>query len=127
VANLPILIAIFQTDSRVQAIAEAVSVMRMIKLFGWEKKVIGGIEGKRDQELSWIWKIMVLKIFNNLVGYVACRPLSKLFGGLAHSLTDGNTFDLNRMLITSSTIFITYAVYTAVMKEELNGEVHSPH
>ena len=56
-----------------QAISEAVSVMRMIKLFGWEKKVIGGIEEKRDQELSWIWKIMVLKIFNNIVGYVACK------------------------------------------------------
>lgn len=52
---------------------------------------------------------------------------SKLLKGLAYSLTDDNTFDLYSMLITSSTIFITYAVYTAVMKEELNGKGQSLH
>jgi len=43
----------------VQAITETVSVLRMIKLFGWEEKMTKRLEEKREEELTWLWKIQV--------------------------------------------------------------------
>lgn len=67
-----------KTDARVQAVTEgrfsitvseqslksrlAMNVLRMIKLFGWEKSMNEKIEGKREEELIWIWKRQVLDL-----------------------------------------------------------------
>jgi hypothetical protein len=40
----------------------AVNVLRMIKLFGWERKVSDRIGEKRDIELDWLWKLKVGRI-----------------------------------------------------------------
>ncbi|KDR83064.1 hypothetical protein GALMADRAFT_238869 [Galerina marginata CBS 339.88] len=86
-----------RTDARVQTISEAVSILRMIKLFGWENKMKRRLDEKREDELQHLWKIMILK------------------------LTNGS---LNA-LIPMTTTLVTYITYTAVMGEELNG-VFSP-
>ena len=36
-----------------------VNVLRMIKLFGWERKVSDRIGEKRNTELNWLWKLKV--------------------------------------------------------------------
>ena len=70
----------FKMDARVQDVTEgncmhglpfkgrwlsfifaAVNVLRMIKLFGWERKVSDRIGGKRNTELRWLWKLKVGK------------------------------------------------------------------
>lgn len=33
----------------------AMSVIRMVKMFGWEKKMSELIDEKREVELTWIW------------------------------------------------------------------------
>jgi len=33
----------------------------MIKLFGWEEKITKRLEEKREEELTWLWKIQVCK------------------------------------------------------------------
>lgn len=38
----------------------AASVLRMIKLFGWEGRMSKRIEDKRLEELKWIWKLRVI-------------------------------------------------------------------
>ena len=40
----------------------AVNVLRMIKLFGWERKISERIREKRNDELGWLWKLKVGKI-----------------------------------------------------------------
>ncbi|KEP49369.1 ABC transporter [Rhizoctonia solani 123E] len=45
-----------KTDERIQAISESLNVIRMIKLFGWEKKVTAQVEEKRRIELHYYKK-----------------------------------------------------------------------
>ncbi|KAF9533202.1 hypothetical protein CPB83DRAFT_846042 [Crepidotus variabilis] len=82
-----------KTDERVQSITEAVGVLRMIKLFGWEGKMTKRIEQKREEELSWLWKVKVLRIMTS-----------------ATSLT-----------IPTVTMLVTYMSYAVLMKEELTA------
>ncbi|KAJ1305460.1 hypothetical protein OPQ81_000470 [Rhizoctonia solani] len=53
-----------KTDARVQSITEVMSVIRMIKLFGWETKTKAQVDEKRELELHWYKKkrILVLAI-----------------------------------------------------------------
>lgn len=46
------------------------SVIRMIKLFGWEKKIQSQIEEKREAELQWYRKREVLGLINNDIKWV---------------------------------------------------------
>ena len=43
----------------------AMSVLRMIKLFGWEPRVAEIIGEKRDTELTWVWRRKLLVMANN--------------------------------------------------------------
>ncbi|KAF8908922.1 P-loop containing nucleoside triphosphate hydrolase protein [Gymnopilus junonius] len=81
------------TDARVQEISEAVGVIRMIKLFGWERKMAGRLESKRNEELRWLWKLKFLKMATEL---------------LSVSLPSWSTV-------------ATYATYTVIMKEGLTA------
>jgi hypothetical protein len=45
------------------------SVLRMIKLFGWEGRVKESIGEKRDEELKWVWKRKLLGVFNDVAKY----------------------------------------------------------
>ncbi|CAA7262822.1 unnamed protein product [Cyclocybe aegerita] len=80
-----------KTDARVQDVTEAVSVLRMIKLFGWEEKMARRIQAKRDEELVYLWKLKFLEVITSMLIY----------------------------LIPALTMLITYATYTVVMKKEL--------
>lgn len=41
------------------------NVLRMIKLFGWERKVNGQVEEKREEELRLLWKRKLLELASN--------------------------------------------------------------
>ncbi|EUC62287.1 P-loop nucleoside triphosphate hydrolase, partial [Rhizoctonia solani AG-3 Rhs1AP] len=59
-----------QTDARVQTVTESMNVIRMIKLFGWEKKVVGQVEEKREEELIYYRKRQMLRLVNSNINYV---------------------------------------------------------
>ncbi|KAG1769620.1 hypothetical protein EDD22DRAFT_868510 [Suillus occidentalis] len=59
-----------KTDARVQTVTETMNVLRMIKLFGWEKKLDARISEKREVELVWTWKTKILELVNNNLNYV---------------------------------------------------------
>ena len=46
------------------------SVIRMIKLFGWEPRVADQLAEKRENELAFIRKTKVLTLINNTSKYV---------------------------------------------------------
>lgn len=43
------------------------SVLRMIKLFGWETRVKKEVGDKREQELIFIWKRNILGLINDIL------------------------------------------------------------
>ncbi|KAF8157942.1 P-loop containing nucleoside triphosphate hydrolase protein [Crassisporium funariophilum] len=81
------------TDARVQAVTEAVNVLRMVKFFGWERKMTKRLEGKRDDELYFLFKLKILNVAYGLLSF----------------------------FMPMLTVLATYATYTIVMKEELDA------
>jgi hypothetical protein len=71
------------------------SVLRMIKLFGWETRISKDIAEKRHTELALVWRVKVLELANDILGH---------FLPLVH-------------------LIVTYAVFTLVMKRELTASV----
>jgi hypothetical protein len=49
------------------------NVLRMIKLFGWEKKMNEKVAEKRDEELIWIWRRQVLDLINGNLKLVSSQ------------------------------------------------------
>lgn len=48
-------------------LAVVMSMLRMIKLFGWENRVERSIAEKREGELKWIWKRKLLGMLWSMV------------------------------------------------------------
>ncbi|KAJ7769135.1 hypothetical protein DFH07DRAFT_1058209 [Mycena maculata] len=59
-----------RTDRRVQSVGEAVNVLRMIKLFGWEGKMKERIGAKRNEELLWVRKRRLLELGASLISFL---------------------------------------------------------
>ncbi|KAL0957019.1 hypothetical protein HGRIS_003120 [Hohenbuehelia grisea] len=58
-----------RTDARVQSVTETMNVLRMVKLFGWERKMNQRITEKREAELVYLWKRQVLELANGMVNH----------------------------------------------------------
>lgn len=41
------------------------NVIRMVKLFGWEKKVEAQVDEKRETELRYVWRKTIYNLINN--------------------------------------------------------------
>ncbi|KAF8958075.1 multidrug resistance-associated ABC transporter [Flammula alnicola] len=81
------------TDARVQTVSEAINVIRMVKLFGWEHKMSERLQEKREEELRLIWKTKFLNYVSAMMGFI----------------------------LPTLTMLTTYGVYTVIMKQELNA------
>ena len=64
-----------QTDARVQVVTEVMNVIRMIKVFGWEKRIDEKIADKREEELVYQRKRIVLEIISNILKCVQLNYL----------------------------------------------------
>nr|GAT43679.1 multidrug resistance-associated ABC transporter protein [Mycena chlorophos] len=62
------------TDARVQAVTETMTVLRMVKLLGWDGQMSERIAEKRNKELAGIWKIQMLNLVDSNIQYLI--PLS---------------------------------------------------
>ncbi|TDL28857.1 P-loop containing nucleoside triphosphate hydrolase protein [Rickenella mellea] len=82
-----------RTDARVQVVTETMSVLRMVKLFGWEPKMNAQLAEKREDELKYILKRQILDLVNGNINY----------------------------LIPVLTMIATYSTYTIIMKKQLNA------
>ncbi|TFY51521.1 hypothetical protein EVJ58_g10522 [Rhodofomes roseus] len=58
------------TDARVQTATDTMSVIRMIKLFGWESRVAAKIGDKREEELQFVKKNRVVDLVNNNLTHI---------------------------------------------------------
>ncbi|KAF8799465.1 hypothetical protein BYT27DRAFT_6860396 [Phlegmacium glaucopus] len=78
-------------DARVQDVTEAVNVLRMIKLFGWERRMSERIRAKRNNGLRWLRQLKVLETLNWITSN----------------------------MIPTVVMLVTYATHTVFMKQEL--------
>ncbi|KAF9243737.1 hypothetical protein BU15DRAFT_59613 [Melanogaster broomeanus] len=91
-----------KTDARVQTVTETMNVLRMVKLFGWEKKMGERISEKREVELLLTWKLKLLELVNNNINVWV--PL-----------------DLFSNIIPVLTMMATYSTYTLIMGKDLTA------
>ncbi|KAF9527915.1 multidrug resistance-associated ABC transporter [Crepidotus variabilis] len=98
------------TDARVQTLTEAVGVLRMIKLFGWEAKMAKQIEEKRDDELGWLWKVKRFRLYCSTAS-LAIPTVTMLITYISYTL-------LMKEELTASTIFSSMAVFS-ILREQL--------
>jgi len=54
-----------KTDTRTQSLIESLGVIRMIKLFSWEKPTKERIREKRATELKWLFKKKVVSFYGS--------------------------------------------------------------
>jgi ABC-type bacteriocin/lantibiotic exporter with double-glycine peptidase domain len=65
------------TDQRVKYIKEVISILRMVKQFGWEKQVKSQIDAKREEELYWTFRRGLFGLVNMTVNYIVSSPVTK--------------------------------------------------
>ncbi|KAG1716785.1 hypothetical protein ID866_383 [Astraeus odoratus] len=100
-----------KTDARVQTVTETMNVLRMVKLFGWEKKMDARISEKREVELVWTWKFKILELINNNVNFII--PLLTMMACYAtYTLVMGEQ-------LTASRVFSSMTVFD-IMRDQLH-------
>jgi ABC-type bacteriocin/lantibiotic exporter with double-glycine peptidase domain len=67
------------TDRRVQCIKEVLTVMRMIKQFGWERQVQEQIDARREEELHWVLRTGLLQLINTCTNHMVSNSSSSVF------------------------------------------------
>ncbi|KAL4247270.1 ATP-binding cassette transporter C [Abortiporus biennis] len=95
-----------KSDARVQSVTETINVIRMIKLFGWERKMSDQLADKRQEELDYVWKSKVLEAISNAI--TSMVPIGTM---IATFLTQ--TIILKRPM-TASIIFPAIAIFLNV-------------
>ncbi|KAJ7061977.1 hypothetical protein C8F01DRAFT_986919, partial [Mycena amicta] len=95
--------ALDKTDARVQTVTEILGVLRMIKMFGWEKQIKAKIDVQRQDELVWLWRRKIVFTMQGILNYIV--PTITMLATYAESPRP----------LTGVTV-----VQTAVMKQELS-------
>ncbi|TBU53541.1 hypothetical protein BD310DRAFT_937787 [Dichomitus squalens] len=100
-----------KTDARVQNVTETMSVIRMIKLFGWEPRVTDRLADKREGELLFIRKYKILELINGNVNFVI--PIVTMVATFAtYTLAAGQ-------VLTASRVFSAMAVFD-ILRDQLH-------
>ncbi|KAJ6585523.1 multidrug resistance-associated ABC transporter [Mycena capillaripes] len=130
------------TDARVQTVSESkysMNVLRMIKMFGWEKQMDAKIVDKREDELRNLWKRRLLDMASGMLKrYVFLPLLAPLiiecshFTVIAHEelsvskvFSSMGVFDLLRTQLWFTFFCISTAVNGKVSLDRLNDFLHN--
>ncbi|KAK7062494.1 ATP-binding cassette transporter [Favolaschia claudopus] len=92
-------------DARIGTISETMNVLRMIKLFGWEDRMLERVNNKREEELLWIWRREIFEWVANTVKKSD------------HSAS--NVIPIITMLVT----YFILSPQTVIMKQELRPSI----
>ncbi|KAF5357531.1 hypothetical protein D9757_008436 [Collybiopsis confluens] len=69
-----------KTDGRIQMVTETMSVLRMVKFFGWERMMNDRIKDAREQELTFIRRLRLLDVH-----YKRNKQTSLKWANICHS------------------------------------------
>ncbi|CAL1716627.1 unnamed protein product [Somion occarium] len=131
-----------KTDARIQSSTDAISVIRMIKLFGWEQKMTEQIDRKREVELKAVKEFKVLRVINGTMSYFL-RYASMVLTFVIHTVILKREFTASRvfssllvfellgehldMFFRAVPAMITDRIYEFLQKTELLDVFASDH
>ncbi|KAF6747848.1 multidrug resistance-associated ABC transporter [Ephemerocybe angulata] len=98
-----------KTDNRTQTVTESMSVLRMVKMFGWERKIQEKIDQRREEELTWVWKSRILKLIVAVLTY--CIPTVTMLA------TYGTATLLDKIELTPATVFSSMILFETIRDE----------
>ncbi|EKM51055.1 uncharacterized protein PHACADRAFT_128771 [Phanerochaete carnosa HHB-10118-sp] len=91
------------TDARVQLVTEMLGTLRMVKLFGWERRVEEEVAVKREEELKWVWR-------STLYSFVITNMNHMI--PLLHMIATYGTYTIvMKRSLSASTVFASIAVF----------------
>lgn len=99
-----------QTDARVQAVTEALTTLRLVKMFAWESKVKQQLAEKRDAEIRAIKKTKILNIIIQSVVFMS--PV------LPMALTYGLYAGVEHKALTAAKVFSSVSVYDMIRMQQ---------
>ncbi|KAJ6567145.1 P-loop containing nucleoside triphosphate hydrolase protein [Mycena capillaripes] len=82
-----------RTDARIQIVSETMSLLRMIKLFAWEKKTEVRISEARKDELNWLWRSNALQLS---IAIAKCTVIMKQELNASKVFSSMTVFDMFR-------------------------------
>ena len=91
------------TDERVQAVTEALTTLRLVKMFAWETKVKQQLSDRREAEIKAIKKTKILQALISTV--VFCAPV------LPMGLTYGLYVGVEKKPLTAAKVFSSISVF----------------
>ncbi|TDL17911.1 P-loop containing nucleoside triphosphate hydrolase protein [Rickenella mellea] len=102
-----------KTDARIQAVTETMNVLRMIKLFAWEMKMLDQITKKRDTELRWVryGKLLDYLVLNNSNAII---PILSMIG------TFGTYTLVMKKPLTASVAFTAISIFNNLTEQMFN-------
>ncbi|KAJ7286214.1 hypothetical protein C8J57DRAFT_1446843 [Mycena rebaudengoi] len=101
-----------RTDARVQVVTETINVLRMIKLFGWEREMQERVAEKREEELNWIWKA---QLFDFMLGTLKYTVIMKQELSAATVFSSMSVFN-----ILSGQLFMIFWALTATISGKVS-------
>ncbi|KAF6747838.1 multidrug resistance-associated ABC transporter [Ephemerocybe angulata] len=101
-----------KTDNRTQAVSETMGVLRMIKMFGWERKTQERIDQRREEELVVVWRYMILELIIGMVAFVI--PIITMLATYATATI------IMKIELTSATVFSSIVLFDTI-RAELHG------
>ncbi|KAJ7290142.1 P-loop containing nucleoside triphosphate hydrolase protein [Mycena rebaudengoi] len=107
-----------RTDARVQTVSETLSLLRMIKLFAWERKSAQRIAEAREDELNWMWKSKALQLS------IATTVIMKQELNASKVFSSMTVFDIFRTQLHEFFATSTSLVIGRVSLDRLNDFLH---
>ncbi|KAJ7164189.1 hypothetical protein C8R46DRAFT_901348, partial [Mycena filopes] len=102
--------ALQKTDARVQVFTETMTVVRMIKMFGWETHLTAKVAEKREDELTWIWWRKVVYTASGILNFIVPTVVMVVTYGAFEFCRDDDTVIMNQPL-TASRVFSSMAIF----------------
>ncbi|KAJ7578270.1 P-loop containing nucleoside triphosphate hydrolase protein [Mycena floridula] len=123
---------LLKTDARVQTVTETLNVLRMVKMFGWERKLKDKLEDKREEELVYVMRGRVLDMMNQSVNYllpaVNMTVAYTVFMGQALTpaivFSSVAVFDFINQLMRQFLFFVTNIINGKVSLDRVNEFLH---
>ncbi|KAJ7233850.1 P-loop containing nucleoside triphosphate hydrolase protein [Mycena haematopus] len=85
-----------KTDARIQSVSETMNLLRMIKLFAWEREIGKEIDTRREIELSVLWKRRLVDMVHTIMNLVIPTIIMKQELNASKVFSSMTVFDMLR-------------------------------
>ncbi|TDL20537.1 P-loop containing nucleoside triphosphate hydrolase protein [Rickenella mellea] len=99
-----------RTDARVQAVTETMNILRMVKLFAWEMKLLDQITAKRETELRWVR-------YGKFLEYLALSNSNAIIPMISMLASFGTYTLVMRRPLTASVAFTAISIFASLTQQ----------